>query len=356
MNNIEVFEARGSHYDVGLAIGSRSAKAIHRFFDNYDLLQQHLLPFYNTSTGKKYYQSYLALHRSHFPGDLSELEGIAAGARRPFEEIFLANLRGELSGLIAPGPQAGDILQPSGRQCSDCLVLREDTALIGHNEDGSPASLDSMFVVKVSLDDQPAFSALCYPGFLPGNAFGFNGSGILHSINHLAPRPIEVGLSRHFLARSLLDARSLEEAIRNITVSGRASGFNYNIGSVTERRVVSVEVAPQNHHVHEVQGHYVHTNHYFKLSGQKQEIAPSSRRRLDRARALCNKKSPAAAGHVLALLGDQTDRDYPIYRDATLPDMDATLCSALFDLDNRELRIYWGNPVKEPENYLKFAL
>ena len=36
MNNIEVFEARGSHYDVGLAIGSRTAKAIHRFFDNYD--------------------------------------------------------------------------------------------------------------------------------------------------------------------------------------------------------------------------------------------------------------------------------------------------------------------------------
>jgi hypothetical protein len=58
----------------------------------------------------------------------------------------------------------------------------------------------------------------------------------------------------------------------------------------------------------------------------------------------------------LAVLGDQTDRDYPVYRDATLPDMNATLCSALFDLDKRELRIYWDNPVNEPENFLKFAL
>jgi len=356
MNSIEVFEVRGSHNDVGLAIGSRFADVIHRFFDNYDLLQQHLLPFYNTSTGKNYYQSYLELHRTRFPEYLSELEGIATGAKRPFEEIFLVNLRGELSGLIPTGHQAGDILQTAGRQCSDCLVFSNDTALIGHNEDGSPASLGGMFVVKVNLDDQPAFSALCYPGFLPGNAFGFNASGILHTINHLAPRPVAVGLSRHFLARSLLDARSLEEAIRHITESGRASGFNYNIGSIAERRVVSVEVAPQFHHVHDVQGHYVHTNHYIELREQKQEISPSSRIRLDRARALCRKKSPAAAGHVLALLGDQTDREYPIFRDATLPDIDATLCSALFDLDRRELRIYWGNPVKEPDNYLKFAL
>jgi len=356
MNRIEKFEAGGNHYDVGLAIGSRSADAIHRFFDNYDLLQQHLLPFYHTSTGKNYYQSYLALHRTRFPGYLSELEGIAAGAKRPFEEIFLANLRGEFSGLVPSAHQAGDILQTAGRQCSDCLVFSDDTALIGHNEDGSPASLGVMFVVKVSLNDQPAFSAFSYPGFLPGNAFGFNASGIVHTINHVAPRPVSVGISRHFLARSLLDARSLEEAIRNITISGRASGFNYNIGSISERRMVSVEVAPQCHHVHEVQGQYVHTNHYFELREQKQEISPSSRVRLKRARALCREEPPGAADLVLAVLGDQTDRDYPVYRDATLPDIDATLCSALFDLDKRELRIYWNNPVKEPENFLKFAL
>jgi hypothetical protein len=356
MKAIEEFEAGGSHYDVGLAIGSHFADAIHQFFDHYTLLQQHLLPFYNTSTGKNYYQSYLTLHRSRFPGYLSELDGIATGAGRPFEEIFLANLRGEFSGLVPPGHPTDDTSPAAGRGCTDCLVFSADAALIGHNEDGSPASMGRMFVVKVSVEDQPAFSALCYPGFLPGNAFGFNAAGVMHSVNHVAPRPVEIGLSRHFLARSLLDARSLEEAVRNVTVAGRASGFNYNIGSLTERRVVSVEVAPQLHHVREVQGYYVHTNHYVELNEQKQEISTSSRIRLDRARALCREQPPANAGHVLALLGNQTDRDYPVYRDGRLPDTDATLCSALFDLDKRDLRIYWDDPVLKPENFVELSL
>jgi hypothetical protein len=240
--------------------------------------------------------------------------------------------------------------------CTDCLVLTAQSALIGHNEDGSPASLGRLYVVTVKLDDGPAFSALSYPGFLPGNAFGFNQAGILHTVNHVAPRPIKVGLSRHFLARTLLDARSLDEAVGNISGSDRASGFNYNLGSLSERRVLSVEVAPERHHVHEVQGCYSHTNHYIQLNDQPQEISPSSRKRLERGLALGRATPPGEAGQVLAMLGNRDDRDYPIYRDAAPPDTDATLCSALYDLDGRELRIYYDHPVKEPENYVKFSL
>jgi hypothetical protein len=213
-----------------------------------------------------------------------------------------------------------------------------------------------MYVVTVNLNQGPAFNALSYPGFLPGNAFGFNAAGILHTVNHVAPRPVKVGLGRHFLARALLDAGTLDEAIRNITVPDRASGFNYNIGSLSERRVISVEVALERHHVREIQGCYTHTNHYVELNDEKQEISPSSRKRLERSLALCRTAPPTDAGHVLALLGDQTDRDYPIYREATPPDADATLCSALYDLGSRELRIYWDHPIKEPEKFIKLAL
>lgn len=65
---------------------------------------------------------------------------------------------------------------------------------------------------------------------------------------------------------------------------------------------------------------------------------------------------PGKAGQVLALLSDQSDRDYPIYREAALPDADATLCSALYDLDRRELRIYYDHPVKEPDKFVKLSL
>jgi hypothetical protein len=120
--------------------------------------------------------------------------------------------------------------------------------------------------------------------------------------------------------------------------------------------MVSVEVSPERHHVHEVQGYYSHTNHYFELNEQKQHITLSSRKRLERSMTLCGTTFPSNTGHVLALLGDQTDRDYPIYRDATFPDDNVTLCSGLFDLDNRQLRIYWDNPLEEPEKYIQFAM
>lgn len=356
MNTIEQLEVGGSHREVGRGIGLRFAEAIHRLFDNYGFLQEQLLPFLKKPSGHSFFQSYLKLHRTRFPQYISELEGMAEGSGRPFEEIFAVNLRGEFAGLIAPERQAGDTTHAGAQGCTDCLVLNPDTALVGHNEDGSPAGYGNMFVVRVAVDGCPTFNALCYPGFLPGNAFGFNEFGILHSINHVAPRPVNNGAARHFIARSLLEASSLEEAVRRVTVPGRAAGFNYNIGSISERRIVSVEVSPECHHFHEVRGYYTHTNHYLQLNDQKQEITPSSRKRLERSLVLCRAAPPVDAGHLLALLGDRTDREFPIYRDATFPDNDATLCSALFDLDRRELRIFWDHPVNAPEKSMKLNL
>jgi hypothetical protein len=71
---------------------------------------------------------------------------------------------------------------------------------------------------------------------------------------------------------------------------------------------------------------------------------------------LCRSTFPANSGHVLDLLGDQTDRDYPIYRDATFPDDNATLFSGLFNLDNCQLRIYTDNPLEEPEKFIQIAI
>jgi hypothetical protein len=318
-------------------MGRRFAKQIHHFFDHYDFLQERLLPFYHSPTGRDLYQSFLARHRIHFAGYVAELEGMAQGAERPFEEFFLVNLRGELGGLMA-------LRRPESEGCTDCLVLTPQTALIGHSEDGSPAALGDLFLARVQVDENPAFTALCYPGFLPGNAFGFNATGIMHTADAVSPRRVRVGLARHFIARSLLDARSAADAIQRVTVPGRAGGFTYNVGSLSERCVFSVEVSPGRHHVHEVQGHYVHTNHYLHLGGVAQGISASSRARLARARALCQATPPSSATHVLALLGDQADRNYPIYRRAILPDRSATLCSALFDLDARRLRIYTCRP------------
>ena len=77
---------------------------------------------------------------------------------------------------------------------------------------------------------------------------------------------------------------------------------------------------------------------------------------MGRAEAILQQRPPQDAAAVLAILGDQTHEQYPIYRTATPPDKLATLCTALFDLDARLLRIYTGHPTQAPAKFVEFKI
>jgi hypothetical protein len=346
MSTIEQFKVRGSHFDVGFAIGERFAGQIHRALDEYSFLQEQILPYHRTVEGQTRFRELLDLHQARYPDYVAELEGMAQGADRPFQDLFLVNQRGEYAGYLR-GPAPG---------CFDCTLVTGEVALIGHNEDGEPAFRGNMYLVRARVEGEPAFAALLYPGFLPGNAFGLNTRGICFCVDDVNPRQTIVGVGRHFLARSLLGARSLDDAVARVTVSGRASGFGYTIGSVRERRVVYVEVSPHNHDVHEIRGCYVHANHYRQLTSVEQIVRASSGTRLERADEILKQRPPQDAPGVLALLGDQTHEQYPIHRAATPPDKLATLCTALFDLDARWLRIYTGHPSQAPGEFIELEI
>lgn len=346
MSGLQQIQVRGAHFDVGFAIGQRFSKRIHRALDRYSTLQEQLLPYHRSPEGQATYQELVRFNRTCYPEYFLELEGMAAGSGRPAEELFLVNLRGEYAGLRL-GLERG---------CSDCALVSDQAALFGHNEDGSPAFRDNLYVVQAAFDGKPAFTALSYPGFLCGNAFGFNAEGVCFSVDDVQPRDVRVGISRHFIARSLLEARSLDDAVKRVTVNHRASGFSYTIGSARERRIVHVEVTPQVHHIREIRGCYVHVNHYRDLTNVDQIISESSKARAKRSVAILAENPPVDANGVLSVLGDRGDGSYPIYRTAAAPDRSATLCTALFDLDARRLRIYTGHPQQEPEQFVEFSM
>ena len=141
-----------------------------------------------------------------------------------------------------------------------------------------------------------------------------------------------------------------------MTIPGRASGFSYTIGSTVERRIIQVEVSPESHHVREVQGANFHTNHYLDLAGVDQIIGPSSRVREERGRTLLQDNAPSDAVGVLTVLGDRADKRYPIYREAVPPDGAMTYCTALFDLDAGQLRLYTAHPTEKPEEYMSLTM
>jgi predicted choloylglycine hydrolase len=323
------------------------AEQIHQFLNEYTFFQQNILPYHRTVVGQSRYQQLLEINRDRYPEYLVELEGLSQGAERPFEDIFLINMRGEYQDC----PEA-----PDARGCSDCVIVTEEAALIGHNEDGSPLLEGRLALVRARVEGKPAFTALAYPGFLCGNAFGFNSQGICFSVDNVHPKNHRVGVSRQFLARSLLEASSLQDAIAKLTVPGRASGFSYTIGSIAERRVIQIEVAPESHHIREIQGFSFHANHYQELTEVDQVIEPSSQMRVERANSLLQDNLSLKAKGILTVLGDRANDQYPIHRKATQRDPATTFCTSLFDLDARLLQIYTGHPIDDPEECISFQL
>lgn len=346
MNALAQFETGGSHFDVGFAIGKRFANRIHWALDSYVFFQERLLPFHRSPEGQARYQHFLRINAARFPDYVAELEGLAEGSERGFEELFLVNMRGEYR----------DYLRSATVGCFDCALVTDDVVLLGHNEDGSPAFEDNLYLVHARITGKPAFTALSYPGFLCGNAFGFNSEGICFSCDNVRPQETKVGVGRHFVARSLLEARSLDDAVGRATVSDRASGFGYSIGSIPERRVVYLEVSPGAHHVREVRGCYVHATHYQELGSIEQVIVASSKARMERASAILEEQGPLDAAGVLSILGDDAHAEYPIYRTATPPDRGVTLNTALFDLDAQRLRIYTGHPIRSPTEFVELTM
>jgi len=323
----------GSPREIGHTIGQCFRAEIVRTLDGHEGLNTRFIPYSRIPDGMARYQHLLSLHRNRYPEFLSELEGMAEGAAVPFEKLFVINLRGEYQRFASGGVEPG---------CSTCSLVSPDTAAFGHNEDGLALYHGQTYLVQARPQDKPVFVAFCYPGFLPGNAFGFNDGGICFSANNVQPLSARDGLGRHFIARSLMECRSLPEAIAAVHPPDRAYGFNYTIGSLRERRIVNVEVALDDFAVTDIQGPYFHANHYVELGDVDQEIAESSRKRYQRGNRCILEDRVKSKEDILTVLRDVEGR-LPIFRDGSPPDPFVTLVTALFDLDSRKLTLYDGS-------------
>lgn len=331
---MELHHFRGSHFEVGLAIGKTFKSQIQKTLTTNTVLQNRFLPFHRTEEGKQRYNTLLKLHSEKFPDYVTELEGIAQGAGVSFDELLVANMGDNYENYVP---------QPDGSGCSSCSLITPEIAVFGHSEDNWPMYKDQMYLARMEITGKPSLTALCYPGYLPGRALGFNSQGICFCANSVGPKKICTGMGRHFVTRSIFEARSLDEAIQLAAGPEHASGVNLTIGSLKERRIVDLEISPDDHHLLEIKGQYFHANHYIRLSQTDQLISPSSRSRQIRGDELLAEGTLRDKQSLLSILRDQKKRDYPILRDGQPPDVKGyTLFIGFFDLDLQKLAIYPG--------------
>ncbi|WP_182345928.1 C45 family autoproteolytic acyltransferase/hydolase [Tomitella gaofuii] len=160
---------------------------------------------------------------------LADLRALAEGAGRRFEDLLLANFRGDLG-------------YDDGTGCTD-LAWSRSSAFVAHNEDGAPSLDGHLRFVTLALDGEPSVTAQWYPGFLPSNAWCVNEHGLAWGINHVQVASPAVAAGRHFVARGLQCVRDLDEAADYLRTHPIAGGFTFTLGAAPSGRSVTVESA-----------------------------------------------------------------------------------------------------------------
>lgn len=328
----------GSAYEIGLGLGRFGRDAVHQ-----RLLPLPLWRSLAARAGSAAVQRMQAQVQAQFPRIWDELRGLADGLELPLEEVFLWNCRGDF------------VQDASVDGCTTVFGPAEGGWLIAHNEDGLP-SLDGFCGLLQTQPEQGlGFTSFVYPGSIPGHTFAVNERGLVSTVNNIRPRAIPAGLPRQVLARAVLDAGSLAQAVAVLSTAGRAGAFHHALGQVGASQLFSVEACSAGVAVREIQHPAGHSNHLLDagLDAAGQRITGSSGSRQQRIDALLA-GAPALLdeGQALAILRDTADAELPVYRRAADdPDEENTLATAVFRIgaNSVEWRVHCQPDTREVE-------
>lgn len=265
--HLKTVQLNGSGFDNGRKIGADRKKYIRQIIrrdrkalDTVLKTKHPLIGYLRESLSKEY------------PEQIQEIEGMALGAEVDFQDLFLEN--------------CPEILNKEEGCTSAVLKLRSGTFLI-HNEDEDGGRDEKGFAILNYVNDGFSRSAFAYPGELAGNAFGWNSAGMFYTVNYLATSKVNLnGIPRYFVARGLLEKKSLAEAVRYLRGMDEASGFHYFIGDANTGKIVSVEKSLRKISVIPVEESGFHSNHYIHPAFKelKKAAYPNSLSRLKTAK------------------------------------------------------------------------
>ncbi|CAB3787250.1 hypothetical protein LMG28614_02458 [Paraburkholderia ultramafica] len=325
---LSLFQLSGEPYDIGYRLGEIARPVFAGYME-----QSSAWRAVRLWRGAPFVQMLRDAARADFPALLAELDGMAAGLGWSAEDVFLWNCRGE---LIHHAPDG----------CTTLAAVEGDARFIAHNEDGDPFLRERCALVEVRPAGKPGFVSFYYPGSLPGHTFAANRAGIAQAINNLRIRKPSAGVPRMILARAVLDAGSLDEALQTLRSVPAASGFHHTLGCAGDTRLFSVEASARRCSVQSVSTLSGHANHMTHpgCEAEAQIVTDSSRDRQLRVDALLPAlASPLQPAALLDVLHDRAPSGLPIYRDDPLdPGDENTLATALFDIGSAgvSMRVY----------------
>ncbi len=341
-------EVSGSHYDVGKQIGTYFSKEI---LSSRMALRDMLAAINGIiySAPDVFYDPFLEASQNFFPDYIDEIQGIADGIHLSFRDVFATNIFMEVYYLYLELSGKKAFQLPDNLGCSTLAYSKNQKLFLAHNEDLFTSFLNSMYLVKMSVKGKPEILGLSYPGMLMGVPPCMNEAGIVQCGNDISGLHIEPSVPAAFHFRSVMDAQNLDDAVQRAGIPQRAKTMTHNIGSFIEKRIISIEAAPEIKSEKEINGMYVHTNHFIddatKEIAQDENVFPSSYGRFD---TLSNNSAPYAEqpddihNELFTELMSSHEGAYtPCVHDQN---GSSTLAHTVFDFQEKNWKLYYSNP------------
>jgi isopenicillin-N N-acyltransferase-like protein len=284
------------------------------------------------------------------PDLVEEIQGIAEGAGRAFEDIFLLNARSEI--LFNP--------QALAQECTSLAALPEatgnDEMLLAQNWDWYREVVNCQVMLKIGpRADKPALITFTEAGQLA--KIGMNAAGIGLVVNNLISDQPRTGVPWIFLTRRILESSHLAQALGYVLNTARAHSINFLIG-YADGEAVSLETSPVEEHVlWPDNGICVHTNHYLKPGKNFRDLKPlrdpypSTYLRCRRAqKSMRELRGDIDVQAIQNILKDHMDKPFSvcIHRNPAVEPLlqIATCLSIVMNLSRRQIHYTLGNPCR----------
>ncbi len=352
---IKFIDVKGNHKEVGIQIGEACIDEVQHSLESAHRIVESLSDELKIDWGlaRIQAQKYFPFIQEYYPQYLNELRGIAEGSHTPFEDILTLNA---FEGVVMDRLHLG--------KCTSLAINQQKTknshVMIAHNEDWFPEDEEDIYILRAEISDEPPFLAMSYGGLLPN--IGLNAAGIAQCCDTVYPKEKRIGIPRPVVARAVLGARTIGEAIYRAIPPHRAAGYNHLIVHESGE-LYNIEVSAHNFAVlYGEDGKVVHTNHYLSAKMQSIEEQPEdligSQVRYHRAKRLIIEKDYHDLSSLQAIQRDHVNFPFSICCHAThLPnpfEREKTICALVMDLTEKIMLVAWGNPCENL--YYPFSL
>ncbi len=341
-----ILHVGGTHYEIGFQVGRQFKKLIRKA-----MLRS---PFYiglklMDSMKPKWFNELQSYAEKFYPQYVDEMRGIADGAKLKYRDVAIVNFRHSIK------------LEIPKTECSTLVFKEDDKIILGHNEDHEQTIRDYSYILIAKYDKGPSIFTYCYPGCVPGNSVSFSTHGIVMTGNALQDPELKTGLPKGLLDHAMVEAKTIDEAVKICQTSGRSGGYSYNLASQHEQKAVNLETTSTRSGISVVNDKYYRTNHY--ISSDLDDIYTDNKtnyrsiERYKRGIELLPNAEKTTKGAIEILSDDKVFVAMSKMTDSPLGDVyGGTHFTSVFEISKKDIKLQFFPSIKNTENFIELTL